>query len=421
MVLNSSPVLSVDQLSKRYILGGPDRLNTSFREMIMGTLTAPFSRYKKLSGQVEESQLFWALEDINFRVNQGEVVGIIGKNGAGKSTLLKILSRITTPTAGSVTIKGNVASLLEVGTGFHPELSGRENIYLNGAILGMRRKEINAKFDDIVEFANIEKFVDTPVKRYSSGMYVRLAFSIAAHLEPEILIVDEVLAVGDIEFQKRCLGKLSDIATQGRTVLFVSHNMSAINRLCSRGILLNDGKLMLDGKVNDVIRDYLQDDQSFSQGKWVNQDVEDDAEIYVECIKILNEKNESTTLFNFDEKIDVRIKYRTELNRSEFVVGVALADAQGNDLFSSFDTDDETLREYVPSSINDVTCTIPARLFKPGAYTMTVFSHKHQGFGLKTIFLVRLNIDINNVGAIAASSRIGVLQPILNWQANSKL
>ena len=417
---STTSVLSVDQLSKRYILGGPDQLNTSFREMLMSTLSAPFKRYRNLSGDVDESQLFWALEDINFKVNQGEVVGIIGKNGAGKSTLLKILSRITTPTHGSVTIRGNVASLLEVGTGFHPELTGRENIYLNGAILGMRRKEITSKFDKIVGFANIEKFVDTPVKRYSSGMYVRLAFSIAAHLEPEILIVDEVLAVGDIEFQKRCLGKLSDIATQGRTVLFVSHNMSAINRLCSRGILLENGKLKVDGAVTDVIRDYLQDDQAFSKGLWTNKNLNEEAEVNVERIEILNEKNQTTTLFNFNEQIEVKIEYRTSLSRAEFVMGVALADAQGNDLFSSFDTDDETLRDYSPTLSNSISCNIPANLFKPGAYTMTVFSHKHQGFGLKTVFLVRLNIEINNVGALAAHSRLGILQPILKWQANTR-
>lgn len=414
-----TPVLSVDHLSKRYILGGRDQLNTSFREMLMGTITAPLRRYQNLSGRVVETRLFWALQDISFKAARGEVIGIIGKNGAGKSTLLKILSRITTPTKGRVTIKGNVASLLEVGTGFHPELTGRENIYLNGAILGMRRKEIQSKFDAIVSFANVEKFVDTPVKRYSSGMYVRLAFSIAAHLEPEILIVDEVLAVGDIAFQKRCLGKLSDIATQGRTVLFVSHNMSAINRLCERGILLDHGRLVIDGKVNDVIREYLKDDQSFSQGLWTNQEVNQANEVSVERIEILNPNNEATTQFNFDEDIHVRMTYRTRLNRSEFVMGVALADAQGNDLFSSFDTDDKTLRDYRPSESNDVSCHIPARLFKPGAYTITVFSHKHEGFGLKTLFLVRLNIEINNVGAVAASSRMGLLQPILNWQVNT--
>lgn len=415
----SAPVLTVDRLSKRYVLGGPEQLNTSFREMLMGALAAPFRRYQKLSGRVDESQQFWALEDINFHVNQGEVVGIIGKNGAGKSTLLKILSRITTPTGGRVVIKGNVASLLEVGTGFHPELSGRENIYLNGAILGMRRREINTKFDDIVEFANIEKFVDTPVKRYSSGMYVRLAFSIAAHLEPEILIVDEVLAVGDIAFQKRCLGKLSDIATQGRTVLFVSHNMSAINRLCSRGILLENGRLSVDGDVNDVIREYLQDDRAFSKGLWKNHNDGNNDEICVERIEVLNSRGQTTTLFNFDETIDVKIKYRTTLNRSDFVMGVALADAQGNDLFSSFDTDSESLRDYTPSLLNDVSCTIPARLFKPGSYTLTIFSHKQIGFGLKTVFLVRLNIEINTVGAVAESTRLGLLQPILEWRVNT--
>ena len=205
-----------------------------------------------------ESEEFWALKDVNFEVKRGEVVGIIGRNGAGKSTLLKILSRITEPSDGRVEIKGRVASLLEVGTGFHPELTGRENIYLNGAILGMTRAEIRRKFDEIVAFAEVERFLDTPVKRYSSGMYVRLAFAVAAHLEPEILIVDEVLAVGDAEFQKKCLGKMKKAAAgQGRTVLFVSHSMSAVSALCHRGIVLHRGRLLFDGLVEDALARYL--------------------------------------------------------------------------------------------------------------------------------------------------------------------
>jgi len=209
-----------------------------------------------------EEDRFWALRDISFKVGRGEVLGIIGKNGAGKSTLLKIMSRVTTPTRGEIRLRGRVASLLEVGTGFHSELTGGENIYLNGSILGMGKEEIRAKFDDIVAFAEIERFIDTPVKRYSSGMYVRLAFAVAAHLDPEILVVDEVLAVGDVSFQEKCLGKLSDVAHEGRTILFVSHNMAAIQKLCSRAILLRDGEVAADGRTEDIVSEYLREARS---------------------------------------------------------------------------------------------------------------------------------------------------------------
>ena len=209
--------------------------------------------------QGDEVEEFWALKDVNFEIKQGDCVGIIGRNGAGKSTLLKILSRITEPTTGRVTINGRAASLLEVGTGFHPELTGRENIFLNGAILGMGRKEIQRKFDEIVDFAEVERFLDTPVKRYSSGMYVRLAFAVAAHLEPDILVIDEVLAVGDSQFQKKCLGKMEDVASNGRTVLFVSHNLTAINALCNKGILISHGKLAKKGNIDEILSEYASD------------------------------------------------------------------------------------------------------------------------------------------------------------------
>lgn len=219
-----------------------------------GAVRAPFKRLRRNGDQ--NNEIFWALKDVTFDVAPGEVVGIVGKNGAGKSTLLKILSRITEPTTGRVELYGNVGSLLEVGTGFHPELSGRENIYLNGSILGMTRAEIDRKFDEIVAFSEIEKFLETPVKRYSSGMYVRLAFAVAAHLEPEILIVDEVLAVGDANFQKKCLGKMNEISAEGRTVLFVSHNITAMRRLCSRAIVINDGRVIADGPTGEALRTY---------------------------------------------------------------------------------------------------------------------------------------------------------------------
>ncbi len=259
----SDTVISVENLSKRYLVGhnAPTERYQSLRDTIVRhgknfarkTLDMARGRQIVQGDSVEE---FWALKDVSFEVKQGEVLGIIGRNGAGKSTLLKILSRITEPTSGRVTLRGRVASLLEVGTGFHPELTGRENIFLNGAILGMSKAEIRKKFDEIVDFAGVEKFLDTPVKRYSSGMYVRLAFAVAAHLEPEILIVDEVLAVGDADFQKKCLGKMQDVANAGRTVLLVSHNLSQISNLASKGLVLQGGEFRFYGDISDSIQDY---------------------------------------------------------------------------------------------------------------------------------------------------------------------
>jgi lipopolysaccharide transport system ATP-binding protein len=264
----SNPIIKVENLSKAYQIG----------QIGTGTISRDLERFwaTKVLGKEDpflkigetndrstkgESDIVWSLKDINFEINQGEAVGIIGKNGAGKSTLLKVLSRITGPTTGQIKVKGRIASLLEVGTGFHPELTGRENIYLNGAILGMRKKEITRKLDEIIDFSGVERYIDTPVKRYSSGMYVRLAFAVAAHLESEILIVDEVLSVGDAEFQKKCLGKMGEISKgEGRTVLFVSHNMAAVKSLCSRGIVLKDGEMVYIGTTDNAITNYLQSD-----------------------------------------------------------------------------------------------------------------------------------------------------------------
>lgn len=256
-------VIKAENLSKKYIIGHEEKARyKTFREQVVQQAHNFYSRTRQLiTGKMvvegDEVEDFWALKDLNFEIEQGDRVGIIGRNGAGKSTLLKVLSRITEPTTGKISIKGRIASLLEVGTGFHPELTGRENIFLNGAIMGMSRAEIKRKFDEIVDFSGVEKFLDTPVKRYSSGMYVRLAFSVAAHLEPEILVVDEVLAVGDAEFQKKCLGKMQDVsASEGRTVLFVSHNMLAIQVLCNKGFVLNKGQLLYRGNNNDAINFY---------------------------------------------------------------------------------------------------------------------------------------------------------------------
>lgn len=262
--------LRVDGLGKKYHIGNEQSFD-KLSDQISNMLSTPFRRAGKLlrgqaTGAAELDQVFWALKDVSFDVKRGEVVGIIGRNGAGKSTLLKVLSRITDPSEGYANIYGRVSSLLEVGTGFHPELTGRENIYLNGAILGMKKQTIDRQFDEIVAFSNIEKFLDTPVKHYSSGMYVRLAFSVAAHLEPEVLLVDEVLAVGDAEFQKKCIGKMETIASTGRTVLFVSHNMGLIQTLCQRGIMLQNGQVIADGHINKVVSLYLE--QLKTQGEF---------------------------------------------------------------------------------------------------------------------------------------------------------
>jgi lipopolysaccharide transport system ATP-binding protein len=250
-------IIEINNLSKRYLRSKPDSSLSTLGEALVSTLKNPLSVFRRPTAASAEDAYFWALKDINFQVQPGEVVGIIGRNGAGKSTLLKVLSRITEPTTGRLVLRGRMASLLEVGTGFHPELTGRENIYLNGAILGMKKHEIRAKFDEIVDFSEIEQFLDTPVKRYSSGMYVRLAFAVAAHLDPEILIVDEVLAVGDFAFQRKCLGRMSEVSRNGRTILFVSHNMAAVENLCTRGVVLQHGKLIYDGGSSEAIREYL--------------------------------------------------------------------------------------------------------------------------------------------------------------------
>lgn len=256
-----STAISVKGVSKRYRIGLVESDSKTFAGQLVNMIKTPFTNLKKLrslsSFKEEDESIFWALKDISFEVQEGEVLGIIGHNGAGKSTLLKILSRITEPTSGEITIRGRVSSLLEVGTGFHPDLTGRDNIYMNGTILGMKKKEIDFKLEEIIEFSGVSKYIDTPVKRYSSGMKVRLAFSVAAHLEPEVLIIDEVLAVGDAEFQRKCMGKMEDVADQGRTVLFVSHNLAAVESLCSRTMVLDKGTLLYAGENTNAISKYL--------------------------------------------------------------------------------------------------------------------------------------------------------------------
>jgi lipopolysaccharide transport system ATP-binding protein len=324
----ASPAIVVDSISKQYKVGHFN-MRRSFGEFLRWLVLSPVYRVKALMEGASEDETFWALRDVSLEIKPGEVVGIIGRNGAGKSTLLKVLSRITMPTSGRAYIRGRVGSLLEVGTGFHPELTGRENIYLNGAILGMRRCEIAAKFDDIVEFSEIERFIDTPVKRYSSGMYVRLAFAVAAHLEPEILFVDEVLAVGDMAFQKKCLGKMDDVAKAGRTVLFVSHNMDAIARLCPRGILLDKGRVAMDGPAGDVVRQYLGALADQTKATFRRDTPPDWGDAWVRAVEVTDAAGNPCDTFVMGEPICLRITYEVRKELKAVEMGLTLSNDRG--------------------------------------------------------------------------------------------
>src|SRR5579859_5493215 len=332
--------IEVKHLSKAYQLGdfGTGTVSRDL-ERFWARLRGkedPFLKIGEVNDRTQkgESDVVWSLNDLNFDIEQGDAVGIIGRNGAGKSTLLKILSRVTSPTTGSVKVKGRIASLLEVGTGFHPDLTGRENIYLNGTILGMRKAEIKRKFDEIVDFSGVERYVDTPVKRYSSGMYVRLAFAVAAHLEPEILIVDEVLAVGDMEFQKKCLGKMQDVSEkEGRTILFVSHNMGAIKSLCTKGMLLEKGRLSFVGETNAAINKYLRAGLVESKGYYKNPSPRLESDILE--IKVLGKDSNISERFAFDEEI--RIVFRLKVSQKHFdaLLGFRVRDQLERNVFTS--------------------------------------------------------------------------------------
>ncbi len=371
-------MIRVENLSKQYRIGAKVERARTLSEAVGSFLTSPLRNLRRLQGltsfrEDDEENVLWALKDISFEVNQGEVVGIIGRNGAGKSTLLKVLSRITPPSHGRVSIGGRVSSLLEVGTGFHPELSGRENIYLNGTILGMRKAEVDRKFDEIVDFSGVEKFIDTPVKRYSSGMSVRLAFSVAAHLEPEVLIVDEVLAVGDMAFQKKCLGKMETVAGEGRTVVIVSHQLDMVRNLCKRTILLEDGKKMLDGASADVIDSYL--NSAIPEGVKPLFEVEEDSEMDIQIVagRVLDAEGNLCANFDIYDKITLEIDYHV---RSK-IIGPTLGFevySGGVVLFASFQSDEQSnnSHQYDPGSYR-CRMRIPSPLLKPGRYYL-VFS-----------------------------------------------
>ncbi len=371
-------VIKVENLSKQYRFGVIGH-GTLYRDVqswwarLRGK-EDPNAKIMERVGPGQDGERFWALQDISFEVRHGEVLGIIGRNGAGKSTLLKILSRVTSPTRGCTKIKGRIASLLEVGTGFHPELTGRENIYLNGAILGMKIAEIERKFDEIVEFSGVEKFIDTPVKRYSSGMHVRLAFAVAAHLEPEILLVDEVLAVGDTEFQKKCLGKMGDVAKSGRTILFVSHNMSAINQLCSRCMLLDRGRQVTNGDTETTIEVYLSHTSKSSEINFpIDKSVPAQivkASVLVECVTVSQIQYHEA----FDVLVELDIRDKSDFYHTLMVV----KDSLNNKII--FTTDKDTDESGLQNTAGKCGYRIkfPAKLLKPGHYHIRLMLMKRQ-------------------------------------------
>jgi lipopolysaccharide transport system ATP-binding protein len=417
------PIIRVENLSKQYRIGAKQASYATLRESLTDVVFTPFRQLKNLSnGSSEQSALatqnsntIWALKDVSFDVMPGEVVGIIGRNGAGKSTLLKILSRITEPTSGKIDLYGRIGSLLEVGTGFHPELTGRENIYLNGAILGMSRTQIASQFDRIVDFAEVEKFLDTPVKHYSSGMYVRLAFAVAAHLEPEILLLDEVLAVGDAAFQKKCLERITGIAEEGRTVLLVSHNMGMIAQYCSRAILLRNGIVESDEVARDAISSYLSD-QCTDSASWERpHPYSGDAEAALTSACIKQDGQESGTV-RFDSSFFIEVRYTVNKPLRDIMIMVRLMDAFGSIVFDSLDTDHQEWAGIVRQAGKYVSaCRVPRYLIKPGKYTVSVGSYI-SGIKMIEFYDGIISIEMSEIGYPLNSGRSGCITPVLDWQ-----
>ena len=405
----SEVAISIQGLSKKFEIG--KKADGSLR----GTLAKMFNATRK-------GEDFWALKNVSFDINKGEVVGIIGKNGAGKSTILKILSQITGPTEGRIEINGRVASLLEVGTGFHPELTGRENIYLNGTILGMSRKEVKAKFDEIVAFSGVEKFIDTAVKHYSSGMYVRLAFAVAAHLEPEILIIDEVLAVGDASFQKKCLGKMEEVANQGRTVIFVSHDMGAVASLCNRGILLEKGEVKMNAGIQEVIDEYMgyNSSQSLAQKSYETEKPEEtDGKIRFNYIKLIDSDRNSISSFYVDQSAAVEISFTVLEKGTRPVPNIHLKDVRGTAVFTAVDSNDPN-RFSEPGSYKS-TVWIPANFMNDGVFTV--------GVAISTLDPVEVHVADYNAIVFETIDKLdtpnrngytgklkGMIRPTLDWE-----
>ncbi len=419
----SNTVIKIENLSKIYRLGeiGTGTLSHDLNRWWAMNIRGKDDPYALVGGvnvtseKATKGEHIAALQDINLEVKQGEVLGIIGKNGAGKSTLLKILSRVTSPTTGSISVKGRLASLLEVGTGFHPEMTGRENIFMNGTIMGMRKWEIARKLDEIVEFAGVAKYLDTPVKRYSSGMKVRLGFAVAAHLEPEILVVDEVLAVGDAEFQKKAIGKMQDVSTNdGRTVLFVSHNMTSVQNLCKNVLILQNGKTNYIGETNNAIREYLSSENSKNEETGYVKIQTNNLKFSLIDITLLNNNENCTFNFSYTENIKIKFRYKLIKKTSAFVILLRLTDSFGNVIFTSWDTDAGIERTEELNKVYVETCEIPSYLLKQGMYYISfavhtpnieIIEHLENVISFK-IDLLNFNINLN---------RAGIVSPQLKW------
>ena len=410
--------IRVHDLGKEYRLGA---LSSGYRTL----RDALAERAGQITGRVPKPsrEILWALRHVSFEVERGQVLGVIGRNGAGKSTLLKILSRITEPTEGEAEIHGRVGSLLEVGTGFHPELTGRENIFLNGAILGMKRTEIAAKFDEIIDFAEVPKFIDTPVKRYSSGMYLRLAFAVAAHLEPEVLVVDEVLAVGDAEFQRKCLGKMSDVARQGRTVLFVSHNMSAILRLTHETLVLDRGALVLRAPTPQAVDYYMTSGLAQSgERRWTPDDVPTGASPFQpRVLRVLDNRGRVAERVACTEPFTIEFEYELAQEVTGLRIGLYLSTSRGEPVLTSFDTDDPRAFERHtarPAGRHVSRCRIPATLLNEGLFVLGVNA---SSFRIRSYFTDEhaLSFSVDGTGAPGShwpETRGGPIRPALAWE-----
>jgi len=418
------PIIQVRNLSKQYQLGARQAGYGTLRESLVRAVRAPLERFR--NGR-RESEILWALKDVSFEVQPGEVVGIVGRNGAGKSTLLKILSQITDPTSGEIDLYGRVASLLEVGTGFHPELTGRENIYLNGALLGMRKAEIERKFDEIVAFSEVEQFLDTPVKRYSSGMYVRLAFAVAAHLEPEILVVDEVLAVGDAEFQRKCLGKMSDVAKRGRTVLFVSHNMPAVKSLCQRAILLSAGQVALEGDVNTVVNKYLTADSDEMARTGI---IPDDAkrlystdEAKLRSVRLTDLEDRDVSHLYLAQPCCVQMTFEVLKEIPEAVIEVGIIAMDGTHVTNSTSTDGGNPPVRLRQGSHTIKLELNTTLL-PNQYSLLVALHHSSGLTVEWIERA-LDFTVQRVAASGLDSYRwpsvrGYVRPPARWVLETK-
>ena len=415
------PIVRVTNLGKQYSIGTREAAYGTLREAIVSAVRTPFARLRRQNGKRQHETL-WALKDVSFEVAPGEVVGIIGRNGAGKSTLLKVLSRITEPTVGRAELYGRVASLLEVGTGFHPELTGRENIYLNGAILGMKKTEIASKFDQIVEFSELEKFLDTPVKRYSSGMYMRLAFAVASHLEPEILVVDEVLAVGDASFQKKCLGKMSDVATKGRTVLFVSHNMLAIQGLCSRVVWLHNGEIRDEGRPKNVISNYLKTSLSMqAEQQWDDVNTAPGNEqIRIRRAAAWPDGDSKTQPITVSTPVVMEFEFWNLVPNAYLNLSVVIKNEEGYPIFNTASGEEPVWSgRPSPAGLFRSRFYIPAELLNDGTHRVHLYVVKEQTeviYNTEDILVFDVREDISERRGAWFGKWIGAVRPNLKWE-----